>query len=143
MANYTINYKCGHSAQKELYGKLEERYKKIEWLQENCLCPECSAKEKARENEAALARLKMAGLEVTEGSEKQIPWASSIKARYLDAVERIKATDVSEQVMARLQEYARNSEAEWWIDNRRDLADEESILEFARLEIRQANDPDY
>jgi hypothetical protein len=50
MARYTINCKCGHQREVELFGKYDDRQKKISWY-ENQLCPECWGK-KQREEEA-------------------------------------------------------------------------------------------
>ena len=40
MAKYNVNYKCGHSAWVDLFGKETERMSKIKWL-ETTLCPDC------------------------------------------------------------------------------------------------------
>lgn len=42
MAKYNVKCpKCGKVYEVELFGKIEERYKKIEWMEKNKLCPEC------------------------------------------------------------------------------------------------------
>lgn len=44
MAKYTVTYSCGHEAVVELFGKVEERKKKIEYFEKNGLCRECYKK---------------------------------------------------------------------------------------------------
>lgn len=78
MAKYTINHKCGHSEVVELYGKQEDRYRKIEYM-ESIDCPECRRK---AEYERALSL--SSELPVLEGSEKQIAWAMSIRQNWID-----------------------------------------------------------
>ena len=41
MANYSIVYHCGHTADKQLFGNIEERMSYIDWCKDNKLCPEC------------------------------------------------------------------------------------------------------
>lgn len=54
MANYTINYACGHgSISKQLYGKHAERDRKIEWMEANMVCPACFKAQKTDEDAAA------------------------------------------------------------------------------------------
>ena len=39
---YDVTYKqCGHTAIVELFGKSEERRRRIAWMEENFLCPDC------------------------------------------------------------------------------------------------------
>jgi len=44
MGKYIINYACGHTGEIQLFGKISERERKVEWL-ESQLCPECAKKE--------------------------------------------------------------------------------------------------
>lgn len=48
MAWYTINYSCGHSVDKQLYGKGKDRESYIEWAEQG-LCPSCWGKQKREE----------------------------------------------------------------------------------------------
>lgn len=42
MGKYEINYCCGHgTVEKALFGKHDERQRRIEWLEKNLLCPDC------------------------------------------------------------------------------------------------------
>ena len=41
MAWYTVNYKCGHTGEVQIYGKESERPGKAKWMGEQSLCREC------------------------------------------------------------------------------------------------------
>lgn len=43
---YTVTYSCGHTGTVQLYGKTEERERKIKYYEEYGLCPECYKKQK-------------------------------------------------------------------------------------------------
>ncbi len=70
MAKYTVTYKCGHTAEVQLYGKEAERQRKIKWYS-TILCPECEACEAVR-----VATEK--GYPELTGSPKQVAWAYKI-----------------------------------------------------------------
>ena len=80
MAKYTITHICGHSETVELFGKLADRDRKIAWL-ESKPCWDCDrAAETKRWHDVGRAL----GLkDITEGTEKQIAWAYSIRGRFL------------------------------------------------------------
>lgn len=44
MAKYSITYSCGHEGTVELFGKVAEREKKIDYFEKNGLCRECYKK---------------------------------------------------------------------------------------------------
>lgn len=48
MAKYEVKMACGHIHTVELFGKASDRERKIKWLEENGICPDCKAKEAAR-----------------------------------------------------------------------------------------------
>ena len=83
MGKYNVNFKCGHAEIIQLAGKIEDRYKKIDWLEREGLCSECYKKYKQKliENESVSK-----GLPALEGTEKQINWAIKIR---LDKIEQI------------------------------------------------------
>lgn len=41
MAKYDVEYSCGHSGRKNLYGPHRERRRHLEWAAREGLCPEC------------------------------------------------------------------------------------------------------
>lgn len=48
MAKYEVKMACGHTHTVELFGKTSDRERKIKYLEENGICPECKAKEAAQ-----------------------------------------------------------------------------------------------
>lgn len=91
MAQYKVNYSCGHTGIVNLFGKGAEREQKIAWYEKQGLCPECYAKEKeaAREalRNAAKAQAQELKLPELEGTEKQVNWAIAIRAQMLKRYE--------------------------------------------------------
>lgn len=83
MAKYEIEYSCGHTDTIQLYGKTSERENYLEWAKDNKLCPECweAARLKAREEASQQATQENTefGLPALIGTEKQIPWAETIR----------------------------------------------------------------
>lgn len=121
MAKYTVTHNCGHEREYQFFGKYEDRYKKIDWL-EGMPCPQCRvAAEKAA---AAAEREKQEGLNLPglTGSQKQVAWAEDIRAQFVADVLASAAPGVdafaewgqSELGVA----VARLTSAKFWIDNR-------------------------
>lgn len=81
MAKYEVTYKCGHKGIVELFGKESERQRKIEWYEENCICPECYAAEQAAKREAEAQKYALPEL---VGTEKQVAWAEKIRSKFVD-----------------------------------------------------------
>jgi hypothetical protein len=85
MAKYTITYSCGHTGEIQLFGKMDERDRKIAWLEREGLCPECYKARKEQEHAEATEKAKQetADLDLPEltGSERQIAWAETIRAK--------------------------------------------------------------
>lgn len=48
---YSVKYSCGHICTVELFGKTSERERKIRWMQETAVCPECYKEQKRIELE--------------------------------------------------------------------------------------------
>ena len=91
MSKHTITHSCGHTHEYQLYGKSDERTRKIKWL-ETQECPACQkaaeaaeAAKKAEEEAAAAKINEELNLPVLSGSEKQIAWANCIRARLIAA----------------------------------------------------------
>jgi hypothetical protein len=125
MAWYTINYKCGHTDRKQLYGKESGRKSYIEWAEENADCPECYEKIKEAKRKAAVEAekgvcgeirktLEQSGITLPElqGSEKQVSWAKDILSKLLDS----NIGWAIKGLIERNPETA--SKAKYWIDRR-------------------------
>lgn len=82
MAKYEINHTCGHTETVQLYGNHTERERKIEWL-ESQECPACRRKKELEEAEKINSGLELPEL---EGSEKQIAWATTIRAKIVQFI---------------------------------------------------------
>ena len=127
MAKYTITYKCGHTEEMQLFGKMNDRDRKIAWYATQD-CPECKAA-------AARAAAKERGLVELEGTAKQIVWAEQIRDKFLELSEQIKKqleTKAEDprvlELFAVLDDAKSNSKASFWIDNRYDLDSVRGII---------------
>ena len=121
MAKYTINYSCGHSEEITLFGTVDERLRRVAWL-ESRPCPECQHKAAS-----AIAKQTSITYELPEltGSEKQIAWAEVIRSKAFQALHCLMPyadSDKSKEWMDgwRSQMTAK-TEAAWWIDHRHDM----------------------
>lgn len=97
---YTVTYVCGHEGEIQLYGKNEDREKKLKWLEEYAICPDCYAKELEEERNAAAsaanAKVQELGLPQLKGSRKQIRWALTLRDKQVAAeADRIKELEQS------------------------------------------------
>ena len=110
MAQYDIDYQCGHGEVKQLYGPESGRVRTIAKLEKQ-LCPDCY---KAKQTELAQQYAKAQDLPELQGTDKQVQWAQTIRAEKLKAVGTPGVT-AAEEVLDQLK--ARTS-AKWWIDNR-------------------------
>ncbi len=127
MAKYTITYKCGHTAEVQLYGKYEERERKIKWYA-TINCPDCEAKEQREIAEKA-------GLPTLTGSEKQIAWATKIRNNALETlnghIEAYVAPHNKHIITdARDKWIVKETASSYWIENRDDLGDIRSIVKL-------------
>ena len=135
MAKYTVTYSCGHTGTVELIGKSADRESKILWYETKAVCPDCHKANKAIEQQEMIASAEAAHiLPALIGSEKQIAWATAIRAKMIaeleaytvesdkyldktpgDAIQREAArarrNNAIDQIMA-------TSDAGWWINNR-------------------------
>jgi len=85
MAQYTVQHACGHEHTYNLFGKMSERERKIEWLSEQ-ECPACRRKAEKAALEEQNAALNLPAL---AGSEKQVAWATDIRAAVVQAVREL------------------------------------------------------
>ena len=145
MAKYDVTYSCGHSDTVQLYGPGRDRERKIEWMEESGLCPECyKAKMRAQRDAAHKEAGEKAAsylstrpeLPALVGSEKQIAWANTIRAGiFADAEKHGEALTKAPQpggggdLVRKLYpiwyaELCGQSSAKWWIDHRQQSHDE-------------------
>lgn len=134
MAKYRVTMSCGHVEEIQLFGKMTDRDKKIEWLEKNGVCSECRKAQKEAEHTEATA--KAAVQAATEnlpeliGTEKQVNWAMTIRAEKLAEVEEMfgkqiaKLDDAEKIALSKIQcQAVKNilatfTDAKFWIDNR-------------------------
>lgn len=111
MAKYTITYKCGHTAEIQLFGPYAERESKINYYK-TIDCPECRAKAAAQEAKAK-------GFAELTGSAKQICWASDIRDNFFAEVEKIAPkVDRNKDLFDKaVNDIKAEKSASWWIDN--------------------------
>ncbi len=134
MAKINIIHTCGHSETHNLFGPGKERDHKIEWLK-STLCTDCyKAEQQAKreaENAAAAAANTEAGLPALIGTEKQIAWAETIRAKAITQIEEIlTATDANranlsadqaselDRLHGDFRAIRQQASAAWWIDRR-------------------------
>lgn len=79
MAKYTVTRSCGHEEVVSLFGKERDRQWRIENVEEQRLCYDCYMAEKAAKNAAAAEEAQEQGFPELTGTEKQVPWAESIR----------------------------------------------------------------
>lgn len=82
---YDVKFSCGHTETIELFGKTKDREDRIKYFEERGVCSECYRERcKAENAKAAAAIVREYSLpEITGVSEKQIAYASDLRARYL------------------------------------------------------------
>lgn len=81
---YDITYSCGHKGTVDLIGKTEDRERKIYGYEHYGICPECQAKKRQEESNKNAEIFQQLGFPKLEGSEKQIAWAETIRANFLN-----------------------------------------------------------
>ena len=131
MAKYTIKFSCGHTEERQLFGKHSDRERKIQYFEESGLCTECWKAEQGlqqkRENAEAAEENAKKGMAKLEGSEKQVAWAESIRRKYFHGIELMpdgytpnteKEKAGMEWAKAHWKERVEETSAKWWIDHR-------------------------
>lgn len=130
-----VKKSCGHVEEEQLFGPGSERDRKLAWMEKTGLCRACYAVEQtaAREtqNAAAATASTAAGLPTLTGTERQVPWATTIRQEWIGrSLERVPAEHPSREAVGQALIAAASSQpsAGWWIDHRdtlnRDLAAE-------------------
>lgn len=92
MAKYDITFSCGHTENRDLIGKVKDRERKIEYFENHGLCTECWEAEKKRQfeeqNQKATEEAREYGLPDLTGSEKQVPWATTLRQKFIADTEK-------------------------------------------------------
>lgn len=137
---YTVTFACGHTHTVELYGPMDERKRKVAYL-ETVECKDCKkAKleaERKAESEAAAQKAKEGGLPELEGSPKQIAWAETLRAEKVEIWKQMMDTIKMDKIYAKFPEVSHESvdaaiagvkskmekdlygtSAKWFIENR-------------------------
>ncbi len=112
-----ITHACGHEQAHSLTGFASQQERKARWLR-TTTCRTCFIAEKrseqahaAAQDSAAVAHLDLPAL---TGSDRQIAWASTIRAKRLATVVASSAIGAESDHRACLLV----TDAKWWIDNR-------------------------
>lgn len=82
MGKYYIEYSCGHSGEVTFFGKIEDREKRIKYLEEYGECPSCkkeSERKKMEQIEEEYHLPKIIGV-----SEKQVFYARSLRYKAVE-----------------------------------------------------------
>jgi len=134
MAKYTITHSCGHDQEHSILGTNAkgQRDRKKQWLSEG-VCTDCYNAEQAEKMADATASAKESNsaLPRLEGSEKQIAWAETIRAKVVielktitDYIASTRANATPDQAikldkgLAIIAETLTKSSSRYWIDNR-------------------------
>ena len=124
MAKYYVKYSCGHEGEIQLFGRQEDRYRKISWLEAEGICPECykrhQEEQRAAEHAESLKTIAECGynLPALEGSTKQIAWAETIRGKAVVWFLGHHPEELMDKYRPALDKTIFNSSAKWWIDNR-------------------------
>lgn len=126
MGRYRISFSCGHTVEKQLFGKHADRERYIAWAETKGDCPDCLSADQFKKLEAVEIEN---GLPALTGSEKQIAWARTIRAekvteigKWFDTVRaKVPAEKLElfeDQCAVTLQSLFSKVSAPWWIDRR-------------------------
>ena len=125
MAKYQVTYACGHTDTIQLYGKEADREKRLAYLA-TIDCPD-----RYHNKQLQAAKAQTAGLPDLQGSDKQINWATQIRAEVYAALDKysklIEANQnareqgkiVARKMFADFREaMTAHTDCRFWIDNR-------------------------
>ena len=125
MAKYQVTYACGHTDTIQLYGKEADREKRLAYLA-TIDCPDCY-----HNKQLQAAKAQTAGLPDLQGSDKQINWATQIRAEVYAALDKysklIEADQTAREqgkIVARKMfadfraAMTAHTDCRFWIDNR-------------------------
>lgn len=157
MAKHTIQRRCGHDEDVQIYGPHKDRPRQAEY-EAGKLCYDCYKAEQQRQRDEdaakAMEQAEAEGLAELTGSEKQVAWALRIRAKIVEdlrpLVERAHGTkpeaapqDEWEANVAKFDWAYKwllsQSQAAWWIDKARSLSGREALAYFvAKIDARES-----
>jgi len=135
MAKVTVTHLCGHDERIGVFGSQRDRDWRVT-SEERKLCFDCY---KQQQQAAAEAKAEAEQLPALVGTEKQVAWAVSIRAKLLEEIERAVLGEYREQldrtvadgkvtreeadiamlqVLGYVARVRQQTEARYWIDNR-------------------------
>lgn len=133
MSIYTITHSCGHTQEHQIYGTnvRGERERKADYLADRT-CSDCYQEQQAAERAAQSKQAKKdnADLPKLTGSEKQISWAETIRAKASAELKKIREFAASHSELSAEQQETidaglkiidntlANTDSRFWIDNR-------------------------
>lgn len=130
MAQYTITRTCGHTETVQITGNMSERPRQ-EAYEATKLCRECYRAAKLAEAQAATGDL----LALT-GSDKQIAWATTIRAEALAHVDQYDQAEAPVEQRAAVAtvraQLTAHTDSRYWIDNRTTLQSLTGIRQMLR-----------
>lgn len=125
MAKYQVTYACGHTDTIQLYGKVSDREKRLAYLA-TIDCPDCY-----HNKQLQAAKAQTADLPDLQGSDKQINWATQIRAEVFAALDKYSKLIEADQnareqgkIVARKMfadfrgAMTAHTDCRFWIDNR-------------------------
>lgn len=149
MAKYQVTYACGHTDTIQLYGKETEREKRLAYLA-TIDCPNCYHEKKLQ-----AAKAQTANLPELQGYEKQINWATQIRAelfaaldKYTKQIEDFQEAREEGKIVARKlfadfrAAMTAHVDCRFWIDNR-DKFSTGNFAAFVDCVLKQLGITDY
>lgn len=139
MAKYTVIRSCGHEETVALVGKTKDREWRLTNVEPYKLCYECYQEDlKKRREEAAqeaTEAAKVNKLPELTGTEKQLPWAETIRIDLINRMEEIAHDKRYGADTAKVQpiiDYIKSckTSTHWWIDHRFLVRDSHGIMQL-------------
>jgi len=115
---YPITHTCGHTETHHLYGSYADRERKAVWLK-TVPCLACK-----RDSERDAAAAAMSDLPALTGTDKQIAWATTIRADIISRIDDVVAKGeaaggvLPQDLAAKIAAVKGQASASWWIDHR-------------------------
>ncbi len=125
MAQYPITHTCGHSAVAQIVGtnSHNERERKASWMAQQP-CRDCR-----NESTRIEAAAETADLPALTGSDKQVAWATTLRAdglRKIDAelarIAELSGETIPQAAIDMVAAVKAKTDASWWIDHRDESA---------------------